>query len=739
VNAPNNFFADGNDIRPSEVAPELQTVIENWQAAIAQRRIGFLPRAHVGRLYWYGFAPTARDRRELLSLLDCWIGPTYSDLARGRGELDLQDPFDAALDGLPIPPLRFEVLPRTRPAARQSRDKVRTGLQMMSRMIDDRPTSEFDVPRTTVEVLDDLGHAISARDRSIALDLLRELEASADLDQTNLAFVRFRIYAGLEDWAAVLGDDDLEHILAMRRPIGITRAVQHAVYGAYLEAADQSGSAEDLLAASVAVPSQFRLLSTNAVPSQRSEFVVEALLAMRAGKPRSAIERLISEATQAESGLDVRLRRLHALELEGADFAHSAPEAVQDDQAPPGTENSGSTNLVAEAIRLSHSGDLAGAIAAGLSQPPGRDMAPHLVIWARELADTTVATQVNTYLQSNGLRGALEVGSASLRADLSWLDALIAPSRTLGWRGWLAALAETSHVDHLDVDLEASADWERLDRHEVLGILEAASDLQLGRFGEHGGAFMAAHRELFAGDEAASLIERVLAGLVMSGKNSIGVRVQTLALVDLLVDASASAADVTFALEWIGEIVRQNVSAGTATWAVDVLQAATSSPLAIALAAKQALFFDIVGLVRPVRSALDLTDLAAIKVVAEELGLDFPDDFNAGLPGEADAAEAFRHLEGLKIVLYSLTESATTRAAQTLRNILPGIDVKTIAEHVGSQQLAAASASADVFVVVTASAKHAATDFIKANRGNKATLHVNSRGSSMILKALAEG
>ena len=96
------------------------------------------------------------------------------------------------------------------------------------RLVWKRPGSEFDAPRTTVEVLDDLGHAIGARDRRIALACLRELEASADLDQSNLAFLRIRVYAGLGDTAAIFADQDLEHVLQLRRPIGITRLLQNA-------------------------------------------------------------------------------------------------------------------------------------------------------------------------------------------------------------------------------------------------------------------------------------------------------------------------------------------------------------------------------------------------------------------------------------------------------------------------------------------------------------------------------
>ena len=53
--------------------------------------------------------------------------------------------------------------------------------------------------------------------------------------------------------------------------------------------------------------------------------------------------------------------------------------------------------------------------------------------------------------------------------------------------------------------------------------------------------------------------------------------------------------------------------------------------------------------------------------------------------------------------------------------------------------LAAMSANSDVFVMVAASAKHAATDFIKDCRGSRPLLQVNSRGTSAILRSLAEG
>jgi hypothetical protein len=80
-------------------------------------------------------------------------------------------------------------------------------------------------------------------------------------------------------------------------------------------------------------------------------------------------------------------------------------------------------------------------------------------------------------------------------------------------------------------------------------------------------------------------------------------------------------------------------------------------------------------------------------------------------------------------------ESAARRAAETLRRLVPTIRVETTADHSGNDRLADLSRGADVFVLVTAAAKHAATDFIEDHRHGPTVL-VNSKGASAILRGL---
>ncbi|OIJ62868.1 hypothetical protein WN71_037085 [Streptomyces mangrovisoli] len=606
---------------------------------------------------------------------------------------------------------------------------------MLSRLLNGRPPSEFDAPRTTVEVLDDLGHAIAARDRAVALACLRELEATADLDQSNLAFLRLRLFAGLEDWKAVLGDRDLDHVLAMRRPLSVTQVIQQAVYARWFARHDAAGEEDELLAAVAELPAAFRPLFSGTPTTSRAQAVVEFLIAVDANADEGTLSRLLDEAGTIEPGLPAHLRNVLHLHREQTLQPTALPEP------PVPLEQSGvpSESPLERATGMMARGELQAAIDLVLTLEPGLHAAYLLLTCARDLQSPQQAALALEYISTHHLRGLIDGAGARLRDDLSWLEQFTQDGPHLDWRTWLDALDGDQGGAALATGPEVTDTWTSLSSGALTVWLQDASDEVLGKLGEIGGQFMAAHRDIFTEDGAAELSERVLAGLALSGKNSAGVRVQTQALLDYLLSANPASAVFASALEWIELIVSANISAVTTTWAIDILQTATATSAAATSPAAAAFFYKITNTVRPFKTALDPTDLEAIKLVAGELGLRAPEDLLAESVQDADPGAPYRHLQGSKVVLYSLTESATTRAAQVLRILVPKIDVETSAEHDGSSKLAAQAANADVFVVVTASAKHAATDFITAKRGTRPVVLVNSRGSSAILRELAEG
>ncbi len=95
-------------------------------------------------------------------------------------------------------------------------------------------------------------------------------------------------------------------------------------------------------------------------------------------------------------------------------------------------------------------------------------------------------------------------------------------------------------------------------------------------------------------------------------------------------------------------------------------------------------------------------------------------------------------LNGKLVGIYTLTEQAGRQAATTLKNLAPGVKVEVSSEHVCTPKLKSLSKNADIFVVTSTSAKHAATDCINQNRPSEKILYAAGRGSCSILRTVEE-
>lgn len=726
-----DFFEAGNEIKPAAVDPTMQALLDYWQAAIRRGAVGFLPRRAQQRTYWYAFASSQRGRRELLGLLDAWVGPTYSDLEKKRGALDPSDPFDAALASREVMPLRFEVLPRVAPHSAQAKEAVRNALTILTRLTNERPPSQFDAMRTTLEILDDLGHAVAAHDRVLAEECMAELELSADLDEANLAFLRLRLYAGMHDWAAMFKDPALDHVLSMRRPSGVTRVIQSGLYYERFRDLDHQGAVADLRAVAEQLEPALRDLYTGAPPENRGEAVVELVCRLLATNSATdpAVNGLIDIASSIQSGLDVQFLRIvdAFVPTETTTKPGTTMQDTQAAYAPP-------TPIAS----LMFQGEFAACIELGLASEPSVQAGCALVYAARQMSSVESAIKVVEYLSTYDLKESVARKSPVIRADLAWLESLCLEWPVHDWEGWFASL-EDPEAEPLQLSNETMQEWKPLSASRLAVLLSQASDTTLAKLGERGGQFLAAHSDVFQAADAAEVTLALIAAMALSGKASAGVRVQTLALIESLGASSPSQPTYQDALEWTAQILETNAAAVTVSWVSDIVQTLTSIPAPGSTAAVLSFYFNAIEALRPYRTALDSTDVEALEIVAAELGTELPPDFRAAMSearGE-DAAAPYQYLEGKTVVLHSLTETAIARAAQVLKRLVPTIDVRTNSEHDGSTQLAQLSANADVFVVVTAAAKHAATTFIADHRGLSSIVWVNSRGSSAILRELS--
>ncbi|GAF48278.1 protein DpdD [Rhodococcus wratislaviensis] len=722
------FFGPRNELAPDRLGDSSRTQLNDWIRALGTgTRTSFLPRSYRGQLFWYVFTPNDRRANEILELLGAWIGPTYSDLAGNHGRLDLTDPFDSRIDALSeLAVLRFEVLPRTgTPAAKEAKDYVRKALIRLTGLLDNRPPSEFRLAKSTSEILDDLGHALSARDRTASEASLNDLATNGDLDAVNLSFVRLRTLASLGDWNQLLADRAIEDILRMNRPPGVTRSIRRAVYHAFLATLDSTERDAELLATAGELPQKYRSIGRGPTANHRDELVLQVLLALQSGSPagNTSVDHLVAGADALEIGLEARLRRL--VKTSASTKQSTAPAPL---------------DAATAAAELYDAGDTQGSLDAALRLPVTFKTGRIAVSAAADLANEESARLALNYVDHAPDIRKMLAGNRSIQRNLAELERLISSEGPQDWSSWFDQIANGADVATVSTTTPDDFErWATLTFAELERRLEAISDDALIVLGETSGQFLAAHREAL--DKAAAagvgVGRRLLEALSVGGKCSNGIQAQTLNLIDLAFSSSFSAAEYAEILEHITEIRRTNSAPSTVDWQLDLLQLVTAYPNSDKNGGslEQFVVSCLTDLIKH-RHALSFTSTSAIKMVCDETRIDLPDIFKTPAPDEVDELQAYAYLRGKTVALYSLMESASTRAAQLLRQLVPDLDIRLFADKVGSDPLAKASENADLFVIVTAAAKHAATEFIETHRGARPTILVNSKGTSAILRSL---
>jgi hypothetical protein len=139
----------------------------------------------------------------------------------------------------------------------------------------------------------------------------------------------------------------------------------------------------------------------------------------------------------------------------------------------------------------------------------------------------------------------------------------------------------------------------------------------------------------------------------------------------------------------------------------------------------------------PLKPHLSSLQRVALSALAESLNIHT--SAIASTTGDVRDEQVSAALAGKKVAIYTLTERAGYQAINVLRSLAPHATFSLHTDYVGSVTLKNAAETADIFVMVTASAKHAATDFISSHRPrNKPTLYAPGRGMSGIIRVIDE-
>jgi hypothetical protein len=746
------FFAPPNAIPLSQIIRGRWERVLPWVNDLRAEpsRATVLPCWRDKRVTWYALAFSQSQIVALGEDLLAFVGPTYSTFRGHRTVLEPDDPIDSAVLELTAG-LAFRF---TGPSDASDARDIWAALELMRRVDARRPRRGLEALRPTGRVLRDFYMALWAGNAISADAHLRYLSDRGRLDPINVLFLRVQAMAELGDWIGLLDRAELPDLLQMRRPVAVSDALMGAVYHVELERFEAMAAVEEAVAhfrasvlprygtllvrrSGIRSGAAVKLLMMRAVsgyppdPETRDALLdtadlstqdrlylrllaqhlptapapadSEALTAAVGAQERGHYDQVFTLLLNASSSVRrTRLLLECAYELQTLDAEREAVRAIE------GLDEKGREAALRGRLHRETYDRIVGLSARPLPEEPD---APHPV----HAPDLSVASEAvpSSWIEwldhlaaSPGWERAVEVAR---RGATEWSveELLSTPGGPVALSARLASARDSAALQyalpHILTFYQRDAGWPRAELAEAyVWTLEQLA------VGSHGG-----EDDLSAFHELAQAILSLGAG----GSQY-----------ERLVDAAGLLAT--------GASSYQGV-----TWGLDLLDLLVVYPCPRE-ELRLRFLMEVTGLFRKYWLRLDQSQWVVLRTLCEELGeREILEGLLTGAtssePAFSTGGDVLAALSGKTVAVYTLTERAGRRMQEILQHRAPGVTVAVSHEKVGSESLRQLARRADIFIVATASAKHAATGFINAHRPNLLpTLRPSGKGTASMLRAL---
>ena len=642
---------------------------------------------------FYAAAQTQSQWRRLRPLLLAFAGPTLTDFSGKASELDPTQRHERVLGDAGL-----AVVARIAPTV-ETASSTERALQRLVALVAKTPPDAEPPMETTGRILARIRDHLNALAIDDARKLLARCRAEHRLDALNLKFLEVEIRATARDWLGISLINGFDDLFRTRRPPAVTSALLEAIYWTTFQDAVPTTSAYEANARP-----RVRDLVRLPPPAGMGDgaWRLYALEALAQGAANPTLVGAIQASGTDLFGLDVELACLNV-----ADKVPGLPE-----KSPAAT--------VAEALIVA---DVSGSLTA--------------IDQARALLSSLTEEERTALFQSEQPR----------RALLAINDTFGSAPCPTNWPAWLANLSDPTFTAAQALARQAAAEWDAAlgDPTEIARLADAltgvpdtppASD-RLVEAMPHFVAWLQRDPE-FPRPVGYSVYEAALERLMLSGHTAVPMLDSAGVLARAMLCIGPAAVTYRRLLSDLLEFSGQAAGVRTAYWLMELAEEtiAANTP---DQPAREGFWQSVVSRLVPIGPQLTALQRASLSQLAHMLGWpgSLPDALTSGPGGESDPTLASR-LAGKLVAVYTLTESAGAQAAEALLEIAPDVNIRVNSEHGGSRTLRALAENADLFIVVAASATHAATDFIRAKRGTKPLRYAAGRGAISILRAVED-
>ena len=721
----NAFFAPPNRLQMEVVQQD--TRLQVFSEYVDDLRAGtgaavVLPCWRQNAVEYYGIAFDEHGFRQLGNDLTAFVGPSYSTFANKRSELDSTDPIDASVS-------RFSAGYVYKFAADSCADGARRVTHKLALMRDlslQRKTRQRRQRLPLHMLLRDYYMAIEALNRSNAEKAIEAMRMDGLLDAINLLFLRSFVICRFGSLDELRSSSRLADLLTIRRPLALTEelvsliyrtelagfenpldtpaAIQHFKLNVLPTYSDLYRSWHPMRSADAA--KSFMLLAAASTPPDLQ--LCNAILESKDNFGTSDAEWLQEVAATVPSKLPVESRSMPAtIDAQLAD-ALARPITVEN------------IRVLCRYAAFADSLDLREAIRSRYSQLPPEAQ--------KELRRSQGASVI--------LDEFLSVSAEDKAVPIPQ-----------NWAEWLKTLEDTDTPywpKAVEYARRGASEWMLPDGNTDPQILSAAL-IRLQSRPELRLAFPhlieSARRDAFWPRVDWRICYEAMMDIIASYTEG---NVDDLAvwseLVEVMLQLGLSQKRYGQICNDAMDLWNSHASAAILDWATEFLDTLLYFPCPDS-AARLNFFLSVANRVNSFKRLLEPRQLSFLRVLAQDFSQpEWTAEFSAHLSATVEEGPSvFESLNGKLVAIYSLTERVTRRVKALLAALSPQADVRINSDLVGTPTLKKLSRDADIFIVNTASAKHAATMYISANRpSTAATLFHNARGSQSMLIALQQ-
>ncbi|MGO7394557.1 protein DpdD [Rhizobium ruizarguesonis] len=643
-------------------------------------------------------APTTRAWRQLSPVLRAFAGPSLTSFNGITEPLpETGGPIAAIIAGSGVAATGVIRIPHD---ARDMLAALRALIRMRETLAR-APDLQTSAPEPTSWLLARFQDNLNVGRRGAAADILARLTDELRLDALNIKFLEIQLLAAFSDWNAILGLSGFANLCVARRPPAITALLLHALYQVHLASLFEAGDRDavrQIYETEVRVFAQ-PMLAVPTPPTLSAQ-----------GWRIYGLENWVSPSRndiyQAVAGNKARLGWI----ADQLTPIASKVEMLQSAVAPIDEAR----NALAQVDAVEAVDNLAAALAV-LAK-----LTPDEIALLRDAEPFGSAMRITDESAPNGVPSSWQ----------EWLDKAVDPSFTnaldiarLGKDEWPS---EAARSDPLNVSTLVSA-LNRAQNNPLASERTSQALPFLVAWLQRDGSFPAhAMKPVYANLLTLFALDSSRAGTVYQSSQI---------LIEALLEVGLTSSEYSALIADIDELAGEGFGVDMIYWILDTIEAfmRASAPDAIT---RNSFLHSVLARTAPIYNRLSSLQQIAVKQLAAELG------WSLSVPminADTQAADDFSaHIEGLRIAIYSLTETSSRQAKVALEEMVPSLTVDCNSDHGGTARLRALAENADLFVVTWLSAKHAATEFIREHRGNRPLLYAQGRGFSSILRAIEE-